>query len=90
MRKEDRVERSWRHRGQMGEAQKRKLQETCEEVGQVLGWGLLLALIQFPGSRVDGNSVESEGLRSSHCMHSHTPTETSNKAISVGEGLPTH
>lgn len=45
MRKEDRAERSWRSWGQMGEEQKRKLQETCEEVGQVLGWGLLLALI---------------------------------------------
>lgn len=86
MRKEDRVERSWRRWGQMGEAQaqKRKLQETCEEVGQVLGWGLLLALIQFPGSRVDGNSAESEGLRSSHCMHSHTPTETSKQSHQCG------
>lgn len=68
----------------MEEEQKRKLQETCEEVGQVLGWGLLLALIQFPGSRVDRNSAESEGLRSSCFTHSHTPTETSKQSRQYG------
>lgn len=71
----------------MGEEQKRKLQ-ICEEVRQVLGWGLLLVLTQLPGSREDGNSAELQGLRSAHTAT--PPWGQANKAPNVGEGLPSH
>lgn len=77
------MRRSWRSLRQVGDEQKRKFQ-ICEEMEQVLGWGLL-ALIQFSGSGVDGKPTKSEVLRSSHRTHSHTHRGTGHQC---GEGPP--
>lgn len=83
----ERVRRSWRSLRQVGDERKRKFQ-TCEEVERVLGWDLLLALIQFLGSGVDGKAAKSEVLRSPRCTHSHTHMGTGKQSPQCGEGPP--